>query len=499
MRALLLAAVLAPSPAFAAGTEPVDWRALELPLEQAEIDGLRRLGLRLEGDGRVLDLERKALDAAGLEQARRELRAGERRMRLERLRSLLAAQPQDEPLSPAARREALGLADGELLARVTRNDRSVAALSRLASLDLSAASRVFDGSEGRGAVPVEAAGARPAPRPRFPYQTTAEQRAGESLRAAAAAELSRLERGRLILSRLAGADGRPDLPPILVEAIGTAARYDGARRALVLDRDVVVAELLRGSPPADFAARRREYARPDGLARALAADPAAARRVLERQDVLVAHELVHAWQDRRDGLFRQMARGGVPRAVILEYEEEAFVEKNLYLHEKLKARPGVAVEPQEMTDYLSMMSRYEQWRAELFDTYRGFDPLSATIPKMRELQRQRLRDRRNAPAETPQAQAGKARDLLRLARGDRALSRVEEAHGARIEALRSGPIAAQTRELGLVLGRHYLRLSLSAPNAVERAVLLDKARRQAELSGDAALIEEVRSLMGPRR
>mgnify|MGYP001563927565 CR=1 FL=1 len=502
MKALLLAAFLLPSSALAGdlGIVPVDWTRRATPLDEPQIEGLRRLGFRLEPDGRVLDLELKVLDNDGLEQALRLLDAGERRQRLERLRVLLAAQPQDKPLTGDALRQARSLAYGSHYIAVSRGG-TAGALKRLTELDLTSVTAVFDGgAAGRGAPAVTAPETAPTARPYFPYLTMSEQKAGENLRAAAAAQLGMLERGRLILSRLNGKDGKPNLPPILVESLGSAARYDANRRALILDRDLVVAELMRGVRPADREDRRRDLAAPDGMAQALAADPDAARRVIIAQDVLVAHELVHAWQDRRDPLFRQMKRGGLPTALILEYEEEAFVEKNLYLHEKLRQAPGVEVDEAEMADYQSMILGYPAWHEKLFRDYRAQQAASAAdFDQLRALQQQRLTEARAIPVSTTDDQRAKAKLLRKLVRGSLTLESAQTAHRDRMTALAGAELRSSSGEYHKVMARHMLELSFNARTEVDRGVKLHHAEQYALASGDAALLEEIRSLIGRKR
>jgi hypothetical protein len=503
MRAPLLALLLAPSLAFAGdlGVIPADWNRLEVPLGEEEIVGLREMGFRLDPDGRVLDLELKALDAAGLARARQLLAATQRRRNLERLRAFLATQPQDAPLSPDARRQAMQLADGNLFAAVSRNEMTASALSKLARMDLHAVARVFDGNAAAGAASVAVAAPETAPRnrPRFPYLTAAEQQVGERLQAAAVAQLSNYERGRLIVSRLNGADGRPDLPPFLVEETGTgAAKYDVIRRAVVIDRNAAITELMQGVLPVDRAGRRRELDRPDALAQALAANPDALSRLMAHNDVLVAHELTHAWQDRRDTLWRRMRRGHIPQAVPFEYEEEANLEKNLYIHDVIRGNPGAAIDPQELENYRSMLSDYTTWLRELRETYRADTEGSvADLSRIAALTRARRDAVQNIPAKSPEEQRQKDKLLVRIAAGERAISELQAAHAARIQGLKSGDVARAGGESNPALARHFLAVGSSLPMGPNRTAALNRALVYARASGDAALVEQVQSQMTP--
>lgn len=503
MRALLLAALLAPSFALAGdlGRIPVDWNKLEAPLGEEEIVGLRELGFRLEPDGKVLDLELQALDAAGLARARQLLAASQRRRRLERLRAFLSTQPQDAPLSPDARRQARLLADGTLFDAVDRNEMTVRSLSRMARMDLNAVARVFDGNAAAGAASVAVAAPETAPhnRPRFPYLTAAEQQLGERLQAAAISQLSNYERGRLILSRLNGADGRPDLPPFLVEDTGMgAAKYDVNRRAVVIDRNAAITELMQGVLPVDLAGRRRELDRPDALAQALAANPDAISRLMAHNDVLMAHELTHAWQDRRDTVWRRMRRGHIPQAVPFEYEEEANLEKNLYVHDVVRGNPGTAIDPQELEDYRTMLTNYNRWLRDLRDTYRAnTDGPVADLTRIAALARARRDAVQNIPAKSPEEQRQKVKLLARIAAGERALSDLQSAHAARIQDLRSGEVTRAGQASNPALARHFLAVGTSLPVGPNRTAALNRALVYARASGDAALVEQVQSQMTP--
>lgn len=503
MRALLLAALLAPSSALAGdlGPIPADWKNLEAPLGEEEIVGLRELGFRLEPDGKVLDLELQALDAAGLARARQLLAASQRRRRLERLRAFLATQPQDAPLSPDARRQARLLADGTLFDAVDRGEMTVRSLSRMARMDLNAVARVFDGNAAAGSASVAVTAPETAPhnRPRFPYLTAAEQRLGERLQAAAVSQLSNYERGRLILSRLNGADGTTQLPPILVEDTGMgAAKYDAIRRAVIIDRNAAITELLQGVLPVDRAGRRRELDRTDALAQALAADPDAVGRLMARNDVLVAHELTHAWQDRRDTVWRRMRRGYIPQAVPFEYEEEANLEKNLYIHDVVRGNPGAAIDPQEVENYRSMLSDYTTWLRELRETYRAdSDGSVADLTRIAALARARRDAVQNIPAKSPEEQRQKARLLGRIAAGEQAISDLQAAHAARMQALKSGDVARAGQESNPALARHFLAVGTPLPVGPNRTAALNRALVYARASGDAALVEQVQSQMTP--
>jgi hypothetical protein len=312
-------------------------------------------------------------------------------------------------------------------------------------------------------------------------------------------QLSNYERGRLILSRLNGKDGRPDLPPFLVEDTGTgAAKYDAIRRAVIVDRNAAITELMQGVLPVDRAGRRRELDRPDALAQALAANPDAISRLMAHNDVLVAHELTHAWQDRRDSIWRRMRRGHIPQAVPFEYEEEANLEKNLYIHDVVRGNPGAAIDPQELENYRSMLLDYSTWLRELRETYRAdTDGSVADLSRIAALTRARRDAVQNIPTRSPEEQLQKARLIARITAGERAISELQAAHSTRIENLKSGDVARAGRESNPALARHFLAVGTALPVGPNRTAALNRALLFARASGDAALVEQVQSQMTP--
>ena len=69
--------------------------------------------------------------------------------------------------------------------------------------------------------------------------------------------------------------------------------------------------------------------------------PEAISAVVKDNDVVIVHELTHAWQDRRDPVFREMTRGNLPDTTPLEYEEEAYKTKKLVSPFEAEERSGV--------------------------------------------------------------------------------------------------------------------------------------------------------------
>ena len=245
MRSLLLAAALlapvaraqtgAPAPAAAAASASADWRRADL--SAAQKDALAASGYRLEADGRVLDpTTLGALSSDEFSSALTRLGLGAQQSALERLRLLLA---KDDP-TPADR-AAIAALRGSLpddVAKAVDAGAAAADLRALADRDLSRIAAYFDAARSPqqrvlDAAPV-ALGA-PGPRTPLPYFDPAERALGDSLRAAAVRTLGRDPVGREVLARLNGPDGKPVLPPIVVEECAAAPDrvfYAGGLRGL---------------------------------------------------------------------------------------------------------------------------------------------------------------------------------------------------------------------------------------------------------------------------
>jgi len=404
MRPLLLAVALAAAPARAAvvAADPpaaADWRKSDLP--DAMKDALRGEGLRLEDDGRVLDgRTRAALTPDQLAAALARIGLTTQRLALERLSLLLAK----DPLSPEDRAAAEAL-KGDLppdVAAALDARAGLADLRRATGEGLARVAAYFDGArtldERRAnALPVRAG--PPGARAPLPYFDESERRLGDALRAAAARTLDADPFGRRIVARLNGRDGRPDLPPIVVEDLsGEAAAYDYRRRALVVDRASLIASVAGRVPAMDRTAVVKSLGARGALIGYLNAHPDAVAAFAAENDALLAHELTHAWQDRREPVMQEMARGNLPEALLVEYEREAWTTKNLYISSRLARDPAAKLDGEELRDFEAMADDYGAWAAALRARYQDAAVNAMDVPTAAALQRARLaaaRDRKS--------------------------------------------------------------------------------------------------------
>lgn len=500
MRSLLLAACLAASPSLRAG-EPAaasipaaaDWRKAELP--DGAKDALAANGYRFEDDGRVLDPEtKKPLSSDQFLEAVTRLELGTQQLALERLRLILSK----DKLSTADQ-EALQALKGNLpeaVAKAVEAGKSAAELRELADMDLARVSSYFDASrtlgDRRSAAQPVSAGA-PGRRVSLSYFNESERLAGESLRAAVGRTVSKDAFGRTVVARLNGTDGKPDLPPIVVQDLGegNAAVYDYRRRALVVDLAGLRMSVVEDAAPKDRAALSDSLASRQALVDYVAAHPEAAASLAAKNDALLVHELTHAWQDRRDPVMREMARGNLPQAMLMEYELEAWTIKNLYIHSRLKSDPAAKIDVFELNDYLAMQDRYVDWARDLKARYSAASLNVMDVATASALQKRRVADARARAVSTKDEQTAKSLDLVALTRAQRELQTTGATLTQRLKVLKEKDAAAAHSEGPTILAERYLASAITSPNAIEFSVNIMKAEDFARQSGDKRLIEKI--------
>ena len=504
MRALFLAVSLfAAAPLRAAvftGDAPLaDWRNAQLP--DAMQQALRGAGFGLREDGRVLDPKtHDPLTPDQLADALARIGLATQRLALERLRLILA----HSPLTDSDRAAAAALKGNlpEDAVKALDANASLASLRAVADGDLSRIVAYFDGARTAAdrretALPV-LAGA-PGRRAPLPYFDDAERRLGDAMRAAAAAAVGRDPFGRKILARLDGPGGKPDLPPVVIEDLGgDIAVYDYRRRALVVDRQTLLSSIADGVPAKDRGALEKSLAAQSALTAYLNAHPAAIASFAASNDVLLVHELTHAWQDRRDPVMQEMARGGLPAAVVIDYEAEAWMTKNQYLLSKLKFSPASVADDGELGDARRMLADPAAWLQDLRATYDAAASNAMPLDTVRALQERRLEAARARPVASREEQAAKALDLAALTRAQAELASTQRSERERVAEQLRAAVSAQADGPAL-LAAYYLNAALGASNDVDYAVDIQKADEYARQSGDAGLTARVRAAKGRRR
>ncbi|MFI5363240.1 MAG: hypothetical protein ACHQ49_14835 [Elusimicrobiota bacterium] len=491
--AVLLLAAAPPRAAVVAAEAPVaDWRQAGLPAAMQE--ALRGAGYGLRDDGRVLDPKtRAALTSAELAAALERINLETERLTLERLRLLLAR----EPLNDSDRAAAAALKGNlpEDVAKAIDARAGLADLRALADQDLTRIAAFFDGSRTpadreEASVPVSAGA--PGPRALLPYFDPSERALGNALSSAAAARIAEDPFGRKVLARLNGADGKPDLPPLVVESLsGGTAEYDYRRRALVVDQDALAASVVDGFPARERGEMEKTFKSRQALIDYLNGHPAAVAAFASENDALFVHELTHAWQDRRDPVMQEMSRGSLPAAVVVDYEEEAWLTKNAYVASMLKHRPASVADDFELSDFRRMTADPGNWLRDLRANYAGAASNAMDMTTVRTIQEHRLEMARARAVSGRDEQTAKSLDLLALSRAEKELAAGDAAERGRVAALLR-EVESDSTESTVLLGSYYLRSALNAPNAVEFSVRIQKAQDYAVKSGDAELVAKVR-------
>jgi hypothetical protein len=301
--------------------------------------------------------------------------------------------------------------------------------------------------------------------------------------------------GRLVLSRLNGPNGKPDLPPIVVEDApdGGAADYNYRRRALVVDAEGLRDAIVGSVPAPQRAALRARLKTRDALLAYAADHPSALSAFAAQNDALLAHELTHAWQDRRDAVMQEMSRGALPPALIIDDEVEAWTVKNLYIASRLKRDPGAALDPNELADFESMTAGPDAWRFELRERYKAAVPDALDLATVADIQAQSVARTRARPAATAAQQSDKSLDLLMQTRAQRELRAAAAGENARLSAL-SAQADAAAKSAPRLLARRFLSLAADAANPTERSADLQKAAEFARAAGDAGLLARIQAL-----
>lgn len=486
-----------PAPAAAAQDAPADWRR-DVTDERVKAALLSK-GWRLEDDGKALDPKTKApVSKAVLDKAVLDLTQDARRAALEAVNLAYANGVPTDPVAKANLKNLASELPPGLAAAVLDPNSDAAKVRSLAGAELDKVAAYFDGgrtlSDSRDAAqPVAAVPL--GPRANLPYYTTMEQAAGEKLRAAASKEIGRDPFGRTVLSRLNDpATGTTSLPALLIEdqQPGVVAQYDYNRKAVVLDRESVLASVVGTVPPQKRIALRQSLTKRADLLKYLDAHPEAVDAVAKDHDVLMVHELTHAWQDRRDPIFREMARGNLPNSQPLEYEEEAWITKNNYIRSKMQNDPASVRMDDDFKDFVSMSHGIGSWREALRERLSKDSPSRAlSIKSITEIQADRAARVANRAVTTSAEQQAKALDLAAMTRAQRELGELSSAHAARMAPIKKDAERFAS-DRSTPLGKFYLGRALTAENAIDRSVLLDQAERYAKASGNAKLIEEVR-------
>lgn len=300
-----------------------------------------------------------------------------------------------------------------------------------------ASTRFFDGSrtlqELGGAALPPVAGVNVPEKPRA-YRGPEEQRLGELLGGELTARFQRNEAGRELLSRFRDAKGVLRLPEITVLKLTQApddpnqpgAVENPENGAVAVNHWEVERYLLAQFPPAERAARAKEFADPAALRRFLEKDPAARARLLDSLDEVIFHEMVHSWQTRRSSYDIELARGNVPSANPLVKEFEAHREQCRYALEKAAADPSALSRSGYSDHCLEMVRSYRDFRNGITSQYMSGFVGSQLLPEVAARQRVRESAARSLMGGGLYEKVLQTLKLAGFARGDAAIKSLQE-------------------------------------------------------------------------
>jgi hypothetical protein len=278
------------------------------------------------------------------------------------------------------------------------------------------------------------------PAPRAGRIETWEKTIGDGFSSDIQELFSRTAAGRELLARFRDPKGRPDLPKVTVLKMsqrpgdagygGAAAVYDETSRTVVLSHWYVVGQVLAAAKPDQREKLGEALADSRGLAQYLRTHPAERAAVADRVDVVVFHELTHAWQLRRQALAVEMTRGNAPSGIVIAREEEAFFAMDAYLHQKLMNDPAAALRNDEFPEYLGMISDPEKYRDRIAGLYQRQFAGSSDFPTLERIQAERKTVLGVPAGSGVAAWTRAALERLGLARGDAALKQARDDQAA---------------------------------------------------------------------
>lgn len=383
---------------------PYDFRGK--PLKAGDRDSLLGMGYRfVEESGAVLSPEtKKPISQKEMAKVLEELLLGRRHNALERAHHLLSKKSGAGELSPADKREldALLNSEGDALPANFRKalenlERDFSGARGEAERAYADSTRYFDGQATlsdrlKASLPVQAGGWNEPKRPAVYFDET-ERKLGETLSADLAKFYAWTPAAAPVLEAFRDKTGKVVLPPVLVLKIdpNAGAHYNPENRSIVANHEYVLDGLLGSVPPRDREPLRKELQDSGKLARYLLEHPKARETLLQKYEVEFFHELTHAWQDKRRGLMVEEVRGNAPGVMALEFEHEAFLMQNKYLHAKLLKDPDKTMEHPWFGGYVELMGDFDRWRESITRQYMDSWPqFAGNLKKAGEIQKTRI-------------------------------------------------------------------------------------------------------------
>lgn len=336
----------------------------------------------------------------------------------------------------------------------------VGALASQVEKDYAASTRFWDGQKTleafkSGAEPVVPGKNEPA-RPGT-YVGDVEAKLGKSFSADLLAHFGESPAGRDLLEHFKDKKGAVQLPDFMLLKLSQKASDPGyglaaavqnpANGSIIINHWYAAQVALELAPEAERKKLSADFSDTGKLTRYLLDHPKARDAVVERIDVVLYHEMIHSWQNRRSNYDVEMMRGNLPGANPLSKEHEAYREEFRYFHEKLMKDPAGMSKDPLFPQYLSMLKDYDGFREDITRLYMSNFAGSSDYKTLGQIQEERRGMAQKLMGDGLYARTIQTLKLVGLSFGDKALKENQDDAQKR-EAEFTGKVLPELRSEG---------------------------------------------------
>ncbi len=428
---------------------------------------------------------------------------------LEMMQTKIGGLPPDAPLSKSVRdnyadMQRLGYPIPKNLASMIQNPATTAgALSRAIANQYSGA-QIFDGRTlgqlKNEAAAVNAPGTKMAPYPYDYYPV--ERRTGELFKGQAISDFSHFASGRALLSRFTDGQGRLRLPAFIFlkteqsadkASAGAYFTPSAGKNGLIVfnhwNADGILQSHLAlqpGMTKAKLNALNADFGDSRKLDKYLADNPEARRLISSDIDEVIYHELVHAWQNRREGdIDYAESKALLPALEPIEKENEAF-------REQMRFDTDVGVSDRDRLAQSGyywdigtalLQNYYGDFTPKVQDIYNHYFAYAASFPEIASAQNMR---RRAVSAMPPGAFGDAILKRLRLralAGGTKALEADEKSYAGRTRVFIQGVLPSLRRAAVDPLAVGYISDGMLYESGNLLTATLESEKSSAEVFG----------------
>jgi hypothetical protein len=357
----------------------------------------------------------------------------------------------------------------QILQALQRPGTTVGSLSRSVDAVYLDQTRFFDGQRSlsqltSAAMPSKTPPGTPAGKP--VQVISEEQRFSNTLTADLVAKFGQSVTGRELLSHFRGKDGALHLPLMLVlktnqrpDEVGEyGAFFDPSHNTMVVNHWQIESGLLAILPDADKNRIRAGLSDPRVLRQYLEQHPKERAQLLGDIDEVFYHELVHAWQDRRDRLDIEMMNGNVPGYNPLAKEYEAHRLTYRYDFDKASRDPNGLMRSGYRTYALSMLKEdYDLFRDHISRLYMSSFAGSQELNDVAHIQAARESTARKLLGDGLYMRSIESLKMVGLWHGDEALKAARSDYAARESDFIHNALPEIRRQALAILPDYYER------------------------------------------